>query len=86
MVAKNALQVAGPFDVRLQPLADWELWLRLAQIGLPGWVPEPLVAYRLHGAQMSLDASRVEAEFWMLAGRTLRPTRQLSIAIWVGGR
>ncbi len=68
MVSKNALQLAGPFDVRLQPLADWELWLRLAQNGLPGWVPEPLVAYRLHGAQMSLDASRVEAEFWTLAG------------------
>ena len=69
MVAKNALQRAGPFDVRFQPLADWELWLRLAQVGLPAWVPKPLVAYRLHGSQMSLDASRVETEFWWLAER-----------------
>ena len=69
MVAKHALQGTGPFDVRFQPLADWELWLRLAQVGLPAWVPKPLVAYRLHGSQMSLDASRVEAEFWRLAER-----------------
>ena len=68
MVSKNALQRVGPFDVRLQPLADWELWLRLARNGLPGWVPQPLVAYRLHGAQMSLSASRVESEFRLLAG------------------
>jgi glycosyltransferase involved in cell wall biosynthesis len=69
MVSKRALAVAGEFDPRLQPLADWDLWLRLAQVGLPAWVPRPLVAYRLHGRQMSLDASRVEAEFRMMADR-----------------
>jgi glycosyltransferase involved in cell wall biosynthesis len=68
MASKNALQRAGLFDVEFQPLADWDLWLRLAHGGLPGWVPQPLVAYRLHGEQMSLDASRVETEFWRLAG------------------
>ncbi len=69
MVSKEVLQRAGAFDVRFQPLADWDLWLRLAQVDLPACVPKPLVAYRLHGAQMSLDASRVEAEFWRLAER-----------------
>ena len=69
LVAKDALERAGVFDVRLQPLADWDLWLRLAGVGVPAWVRKPLVAYRLHGAQMSLDASRVEAEFRWLAER-----------------
>jgi glycosyltransferase involved in cell wall biosynthesis len=69
MVSKRALAVAGPFDPRLQPLADWDLWLRLAHNGMPAWVPRPLVAYRLHGHQMSLDAARVEAEFRIVAGR-----------------
>jgi glycosyltransferase involved in cell wall biosynthesis len=69
MVSKRALALAGHFDPRFQPLADWDLWLRLAHTGAPAWVPQPLVAYRLHGRQMSLDAARVEAEFWMLADR-----------------
>jgi glycosyltransferase involved in cell wall biosynthesis len=69
MVSKRAFIIAGEFDPHLQPLADWDLWLRLARAGLPAWVPRPLVAYRLHGRQMSLDATRVEAEFWMLAAR-----------------
>jgi glycosyltransferase involved in cell wall biosynthesis len=69
MVARGALACAGGFDARLQPLADWDLWLRLAQTGVPAWVPRPLVAYRVHGCQMSLDAARVEAEFRMLAER-----------------
>jgi glycosyltransferase involved in cell wall biosynthesis len=69
MVSKRALALAGHFDPRFQPLADWDLWLRLAHTGVPAWVPRPLVAYRLHGRQMSLEASRVEAEFRMLAER-----------------
>jgi glycosyltransferase involved in cell wall biosynthesis len=69
MVSKRGLAAAGPFDPRLQPLADWDLWLRLARVGRPACVPRPLVAYRLHGSQMSLDAARVEAEFWMLFER-----------------
>ena len=69
MVSKRALTRAGHFDPRFQPLADWDLWLRLAQTGVPGCVSQPLVAYRLHGEQMSLSASRVEAEFWLLTER-----------------
>jgi glycosyltransferase involved in cell wall biosynthesis len=69
IVSKRALRLAGPFDLRLQPLADWDLWLRLARTGVPACVSQPLVAYRLHGQQMSLAASRAEAEFRMLAGR-----------------
>jgi glycosyltransferase involved in cell wall biosynthesis len=69
MVSKRALSLAGHFDPRLQPLADWDLWLRLSQAGAPACVSQPLVAYRLHGSQMSLDAARVEAEFRMLSER-----------------
>ena len=69
MVSKRTLTLTGGFDTEFQPLADWELWLRLARTGTPAWVRQPLVAYRLHGAQMSLDAARVESEFWQLAKR-----------------
>ena len=69
MVSKRALTVAGGFNTELQPLADWDLWLRLARVGRPEWVPSPLVGYRLHGEQMSLNASRIQREFWMLSSR-----------------
>ena len=67
IVAKRALAVAGEFDPRYQSLADWDLWLRLGQVGMPAWVRRPLVGYRLHGQQMSLNADRILAEFRMLA-------------------
>ena len=69
MVSKQTLTLTGGFDTEFQPLADWELWLRLARTGPPACVPQPLVAYRLHGAQMSLDAARVESDFRQLAAR-----------------
>jgi glycosyltransferase involved in cell wall biosynthesis len=69
IASKDALRRAGLFDTGLQPLADWDLWIRLGHIGVPAWVSQPLVAYRLHGAQMSLDASQVETEFWRLFAR-----------------
>jgi glycosyltransferase involved in cell wall biosynthesis len=46
----------GPFDVALRSAEDWEMWIRLARHGPPAWVPEPLVAQRLHAANMSLRA------------------------------
>ena len=69
MATKRALGSAGLFDLRLQTLADWDLWIRLARAGFPACVPQPLVAYRLHGGQMSLNASRAEAEFRIVAER-----------------
>ena len=69
LVSREAVERAGRFDTGMQPMADWDLWLRLAQVGSPAHVPHPLVAYRLHGAQMSLNGARVEEEFWRLAER-----------------
>ena len=69
LVSREALERAGRFDEGFQPMADWDLWLRLARFGTPAHVPQPLVAYRLHGAQMSLNGARVEEEFWRLAER-----------------
>jgi glycosyltransferase involved in cell wall biosynthesis len=69
IVSKDTVRRAGLFNGEFQPLADWDLWLRLAHVGVPACVSQPLVAYRLHGAQMSLDASRVETDFWRLSAR-----------------
>jgi glycosyltransferase involved in cell wall biosynthesis len=69
LVMKDAFLAAGQFDPQLSPLADWDLWIRLARIGPPYGVSRPLVAYRVHGTQISLDSTRVQAEFDIMAAR-----------------
>jgi glycosyltransferase involved in cell wall biosynthesis len=69
VAARGLLREAGGFDPSLQPLADWDLWLRLAAIEPPAAVARPLVAYRIQPASMSADADRVLAEFEFLAAR-----------------
>jgi glycosyltransferase involved in cell wall biosynthesis len=70
VMARRALLLdVGGFDPSLQPLADWDLWLRMLRVSLPTSVAEPLVAYRVHALNMSLDTRRVEADFVVVAGR-----------------
>ena len=69
MARRDLLLDVGGFDPSLQPLADWDLWLRLLRVSPPACVPEPLVAYRVHATNMSLDTRRVEADFVKVADR-----------------
>jgi hypothetical protein len=50
---------AGPFDVRLRNTEDWEMWIRLAKQGRPSYVRSPLLAYRVHGQNSSLDVAEI---------------------------
>jgi len=75
MVRRDVLLGVGGFDPTLQPLADWDLWLRLLGTSRPACAAEPLVAYRVHGTNMSLDTRRVEADFATLAARYPRASR-----------
>jgi glycosyltransferase involved in cell wall biosynthesis len=69
MVQRALLLEVGGFDPSLQPLADWDLWLRVLRVSPPAGVAEPLVAYRVHAMNMSLNTRRVEADFITVAGR-----------------
>jgi glycosyltransferase involved in cell wall biosynthesis len=59
----------GGFDTGLGPCADWDLWLRLLAVGPPACAREPLVGYRLHAGNMSLDEERMVADFRILQAR-----------------
>jgi glycosyltransferase involved in cell wall biosynthesis len=72
---RDAFLAVGGFDPALQPLADWDLWLRLLRRSRPAAVAEPLVAYRVHGTNMSLDTRRVEADFATVLARYPRASR-----------
>jgi glycosyltransferase involved in cell wall biosynthesis len=49
----------GPFDTRLRSAEDWEMSIRSARHGPPAWVRRPLIAKRVHQANMSLDVDEI---------------------------
>jgi glycosyltransferase involved in cell wall biosynthesis len=59
VVRREALLRAGPFDTRLRNTEDWEMWIRLAKAGPPAWVRSPLLAYRIHPSNSSLDIAEI---------------------------
>ena len=60
----------GGFDVRLFQLADWDLWIRLAEAGPAAWCEEPLVGYAEHAENMLLtDPRDVTEEFAYFAAK-----------------
>jgi glycosyltransferase involved in cell wall biosynthesis len=59
VVRRAAWQRVGPFDTRLRNTEDWEMWIRLAKDGPPAYVERPLLAYRVHGTNASLDVAEI---------------------------
>jgi glycosyltransferase involved in cell wall biosynthesis len=62
IVRRDVLDRTGGFDHRFTNLADWDLWIRLARSGSPAQDGDPLVGYRLHDAQSSLDVALILRE------------------------
>lgn len=60
---RGALDQGGRLDPELVYTTDWDLCLRLSRSGPPAVVPEPHVAYRLHGANVSRHAAGFVREF-----------------------
>jgi glycosyltransferase involved in cell wall biosynthesis len=48
LMRRDALDLVGGYDERCNRMQDYELWLRLAQVGAVENVPMPLVSYRVH--------------------------------------
>jgi glycosyltransferase involved in cell wall biosynthesis len=69
VVRADVLSVVGGFDPRLRRTEDWDLWIRLATIGSPAWVPEPLVAYTFHRANSTAVVQEMVDEPRVLAAR-----------------
>jgi glycosyltransferase involved in cell wall biosynthesis len=54
LVDRETYLAVGGFDPGLAHLADWDLWLKLREVGMPAAAPGFGVAYRMHVAAMSL--------------------------------
>jgi glycosyltransferase involved in cell wall biosynthesis len=77
MVRTDAARAVGGFDERLSITADWDLWLRLVEVGRAVQCPELLVGYTEHDHNMHLDMDTVIRELFYLR-RKHRPLRALA--------
>lgn len=66
MVRRDLLAEIGGFDTRLSTSADWDLFYQSARRRPVGFLPEVLLKYRVHGANMHGNIPRMERE--MLLG------------------
>lgn len=66
LVRKKVYQKVGLFDTNLRYMADYEMWIRIAQNYPLAYLAKPLTFYRVHGKNMHLNADflkRNEFEF-----------------------
>ena len=53
LAKRSAILHAGLFDEKIPTCEDWDLWIRLAQLGKIDFVPEVLAYDYIHGRQVS---------------------------------
>jgi hypothetical protein len=58
VVRRDAYARAGAFDESLVHANDWEMWVRVAQLGPVGWVDRPYACFRRHRES---DSARLQA-------------------------
>lgn len=66
LVASSLLREVGGFDPRLSLLADFDMWIRLADRSPVAAVNRPLVAYVEHGSNMTARSPSREREMFLL--------------------
>jgi glycosyltransferase involved in cell wall biosynthesis len=83
----DLLSVTGGFDPRLRHMADWDLWIRLGRAGLPATVARPLLAYRLHRANATMDTAfdpqEPLAELDAIVDRYGIPADRVAVDRWI---
>ena len=48
LVRKSIFDTAGLFNTNIQGAEDYDMWIRIAKLGLLVHIPEPLFCYRIH--------------------------------------
>ncbi len=72
VVRRSVFERVGLFDELLSYAEDWDMWLRIAEVGRIAVLDADLLAIRRHGTQMSARGSR---------GKKVRVLKQ-HLAVW----
>jgi glycosyltransferase involved in cell wall biosynthesis len=100
VASASLFEKVGGFDESLSFLADWDMWIRLAEVGRPVAVPEALLAYSHHPGSwvlrgdpaISNDLIRLRAKHAALTKRLgvtvdlLGYDRYVAYSYWLAGR
>jgi glycosyltransferase involved in cell wall biosynthesis len=81
LVARTLLAGVGGFDPALTLNEDWDMYLRLAQRSPMCGVDRPLLAYRLHTRNRSLDVAVCDRELDVLKSRYALSRRALGVDV-----
>ena len=71
MIRKDVFDALGGFSPELRTAEDWDLWLRVAARHEIGFVPEPLVQYRLQPGSLSRSYARINHDRTEVISRAL---------------
>ena len=89
MAATEAVRVAGAFDTSFSVMADWDLWLRLAEREGAAACTPPLTGYVVHeGSMHRNDMDRVWREFRILKAKHRLPGEKMGghdFRVWMAG-
>ena len=66
LIPRKVFEVVGGFDTSFSTSADWDFCYRIAKLKQIGFVPEPLVKYRVHTSNMHSNLKAMEHD--MLLG------------------
>ena len=69
VAVRRELLSPKPFDPSYRHFADWDLWIRLSHLDRPAAVTRPLVGYRIHSSNKSLDTAGMVAELDVIEER-----------------
>jgi glycosyltransferase involved in cell wall biosynthesis len=83
MFRRTAFEVVGGYDESVATMEDYDLWLRLGTVGALAVLPEALLDYRVHGAQMSRSAPSAGAHVDKIGESRLALARTLGVSsVW----
>jgi hypothetical protein len=71
VIPRSWFTAVGGFDPRLSTSADWDLYRRIASRARVGFVPEVLLQYRQHGANMHRNVRAMEHDMLLAYAKAL---------------
>ncbi len=81
LASTELVRRGGGFDAELRIPADWDLWIRLALDGPPAGIDRPLVAYVLHGGNMTSAPRGFRRELAHMRGKHAAPRAAAGVAL-----
>ena len=69
LVQREALERAGPFDPELRGPEDYDLWLRIAELGPVAILDAPLTGYRTVQGSLGQRAKSMEEGLWRILAK-----------------